>query len=259
METYISQMFGLEGKTAIITGGSRGLGYGIAEGLAKAGADVILIGTKETVLDSAEKLSRLTGRGVQGVIGDLSSEETLPFIYREALEKAGGRIDILVNCAGVQYRCKAEDFPMEEWNRILRVNLSAAFQMSQLAAKDMLAAGHGRIINVASMTSFFGSVMIPAYTASKGGLAQLTKACSNEWADRGVTVNAIAPGYMETSLTADMKQKNPGQYEEVTSRIPMHRWGTGTDLQGIAVFLASEASSYITGAVIPVDGGYMAK
>ena len=148
---------------------------------------------------------------------------------------------------------------MEEWERILRINLSAAFQMSQLAARTMLANGGGRIINVASMTSFFGSVMIPAYAASKGGIAQLTKACSNEWASRGITVNAIAPGYMETKLTSDMKEKNPGQYEEVTARIPMHRWGKAEDLRGITVFLASEAAAYISGAVIPVDGGYLGK
>ena len=181
------------------------------------------------------------------------------FAMADYVHESYGHIDILVNCAGVQHRCVAEDFPMEEWNRILRVNLGAMFQMSQLAARDMLQRGYGRIINVASMTSFFGSVMIPAYAASKGGVAQLTKACSNEWSSRGVTVNAIAPGYMETKLTSDMKAKNPDQYEEVTARIPMHRWGKAEDLAGITVFLASDAAEYITGAVIPVDGGYLAK
>lgn len=257
--TDFMKQFSLKGKKAIVTGGSRGLGYGMAKGLCLAGAQTAVVGSSEAVFESAKALEKETGSRVYGVRGDLGEEQTVPVLYQEALEKLGGGVDILVNCAGVQYRCPAEDFPMEEWNRIIRINLSAAFQMSQLAAKTMLAAEYGRIINVASMTSFFGSVMIPAYSASKGGIAQLTKACSNEWAARGITVNAIAPGYMATKLTSDMKEKNPAQYAEVTGRIPMHRWGTADDLQGITVFLASDASAYITGAVIPVDGGYLAK
>ena len=251
--------FSLEGKKAIVTGGTRGLGYGMAEGLSRAGADVVIIGTTEKAWESAEKLGQAAGRPVRAVVGDLSVEQDTPAIYKAAREALGGRADILVNCAGIQYRCRAEDFPLEQWNRILALNLSAVFRMSQLAARDMLERGWGRIINVASMTSFFGSEMIPAYAASKGGVAQLTKACSNEWAARGVTVNAIAPGYMETKLTSDMKEKNPAQYAEVTGRIPMHRWGTAEDLQVITVFLAGNASAYITGAVIPVDGGYLGK
>lgn len=258
MDSFM-ELFSLKGKTAIVTGGTRGLGYGMAEGLCRAGADVAIIGSSRKTEESAASLQKLTHSHVTGVQGDLSREELVPRIYEEACEALGGRVDILVNCAGVQHRCKAEDFPMEEWNRIIRLNLSSVFQMSQLAVRPMLERGYGRIINVASMTSFFGSVMIPAYTASKGGVAQLTKACSNEWASRGVTVNAIAPGYMATELTSDMKEKNPGQYKEVTERIPMHRWGNADDLKGITVFLASDASSYITGTVIPVDGGYLAK
>ena len=238
-------LFSLKGKKAIVTGGTRGLGYGMAEGLCRAGAEVAILGTSEKVRESADALARTTGVVVHGIVGDLLREEEVPNIYKRLMESLD--------------RCVAEDFPMEEWNRILRVNLGAMFQMSQLAARDMLQRGYGRIINVASMTSFFGSVMIPAYAASKGGVAQLTKACSNEWSSRGVTVNAIAPGYMETKLTSDMKAKNPDQYEEVTARIPMHRWGKAEDLAGITVFLASDAAEYITGAVIPVDGGYLAK
>ena len=252
-------LFSLKGKKAIVTGGTRGLGYGMAEGLCRAGAEVAILGTSEKVRESADALARITGAVVHGIVGDLVREEEVPDIYNHLVESLDGQAAILVNCAGVQHRCVAEDFPMEEWNRVLRVNLGAMFQMSQLAARDMLQRGYGRIINVASMTSFFGSVMIPAYAASKGGVAQLTKACSNEWSSRGVTVNAIAPGYMETKLTSDMKAKNPGQYEEVTARIPMHRWGKAEDLAGITVFLASDAAEYITGAVIPVDGGYLAK
>ncbi|MCI9599367.1 MAG: SDR family oxidoreductase [Lachnospiraceae bacterium] len=148
---------------------------------------------------------------------------------------------------------------MEQWERILSVNLSAVFRFSQLAAKDMIAQGKGKIINIASMMSFFGSEMISAYTASKGGIAQLTKALSNEWASKGITVNAIAPGYVITKLTADMKEKSPENYREITNRIPMKRWGTPEDLEGIAVFLASGYADYISGAVIPVDGGYLGK
>ena len=139
------------------------------------------------------------------------------------------------------------------------INLNAIFVLSQLAGRDMISRGFGRIINMASMTSFFGSEMIPAYSASKGAIAQLTKALSNEWASKGVNVTAIAPGYMATKLTANMKEVNPAQYAEITNRIPMKRWGRGEDLGGLAVFLASDAANYITGAVIPVDGGYLAK
>lgn len=258
MEEFMN-LFSLKGKKAIVTGGSRGLGYGMAEGLCMAGADTAIVATSEAVCESAARLQQNAPGRVVGIIGNLEKEEDVPQIYRSAVEALGGQADILVNCAGIQHRCTAENFAMEDWNRIIRINLSAVFQMSQLAARDMMSRGYGRIINVASMTSFFGSVMIPAYTASKGGVAQLTKALSNEWASRGVTVNAIAPGYMETKLTSDMKEKNPGQYEEVTGRIPMKRWGTAEDLRGITVFLASDAAAYITGTVIPVDGGYLAK
>ena len=149
---------------------------------------------------------------------------------------------------------------MEEWNKILQVNLTAVFRLCQLAAGTMLEqARGGKIINIASMTSFFGSEGIPAYTASKGAVMQLTKALSNEWAGRGIQVNAIAPGYMETELTGSMKAYNPGQYEQVTQRIPMHRWGRPEDLQGAALFLASRASDYVSGVTLPVDGGYLGK
>lgn len=177
----------------------------------------------------------------------------------ECEEKLGGHIDILLNGAGIQFRCKAEDFPADRWNSIININLSSLFFMAQQVGRKMLAQGHGKIINIASMCSFFGSTMIPAYSASKGGVAQLTKALSNEWASRGVTVNAIAPGYMVTKLTENMKEVNPAGYAEITSRIPMGRWGVPEDLAGNAVFLGSEGSDYISGAVIPVDGGYLGK
>lgn len=255
----IDKMFCIEGKKAIVTGGARGLGYSMAQGLHDAGVELVLIAVNEERLKKAAETLGREGAKVHFVAGDLSRLDDIQEIYEKALKLLGGRVDILVNNAGIQHRCKAEDFPLEKWKSIIDVNLSSVFVMSQLAGRTMLSQGQGRIINIASMTSFFGSEMIPAYSASKGGIAQLTKALSNEWAHRGVNVNAIAPGYMITQLTSDMKQKNPAQYEEVTRRIPAHRWGNPEDLQGAVIFLSSDASSYISGAVIPVDGGYLGK
>ena len=251
-------LFSIRGKKILLTGGTRGLGYGLAEGFLKAGAEVLITGTSDKVFDAVKKLKEATGGTIHGLIMNLAETEQIPEAYRQALACLGGRLDVLVNCAGIQYRCPAAEFPLEAWDRVIRVNLSAVFQLSQLAAGTMLPHG-GKIINIASMTSFFGSEGIPAYAASKGGIMQLTKALSNEWAGRGVQVTAIAPGYMETELTANMKAFNPKQYEEVTGRIPMHRWGKAEDLQGLAIFLSSRASDYITGAIIPVDGGYLGK
>ncbi|MCI8284778.1 MAG: SDR family oxidoreductase [Firmicutes bacterium] len=250
--------FSLEGRKAIITGGARGLDYGIAEGFRDAGAEIVLLDINEQVYKSAETLSR-PETPVHGVIGDVSDTGSLKKAYSECLEKLGDRVDILVNGAGIQYRSYAEDFPEDMWKKIIDINLNGLFFMSQIAGKTMLAQGYGRIINIASLSSFFGASMIAAYTASKGGVAQLTKVLSTEWAGRGVNVNAIAPGYMKTELTADIETKNPEQYKSVCARIPKERWGTAEDLKGIAVFLASEASEYITGTVTLVDGGYSVK
>ena len=192
-------------------------------------------------------------------VGDLTDTENLGKLVDECEEKLGGHIDILLNGAGIQFRCNAEDFPADRWKSIIDVNLSSVFFMAQQVGRKMIAQGYGTIINVASMCSFFGSTMVPAYSASKGGVAQLTKALSNEWAGKGVTVNAIAPGYMATKLTENMKEVNPKGYEEITGRIPMGRWGRPEDLQGAAIFLASDAARYISGAIIPVDGGYLGK
>ncbi len=257
MSTFIER-FSLEGKKAIVTGGAKGLCNGMAQALHDAGAEVVLLDILDMVGESAEQMSR-RGAPVHAVKGDLSKPETLEAVYGECLKKLGGRLDILLNGAGIQYRCPAVDFPADKWQKIMDINLSGVFYMSQLAGRTMIEQGDGRIINVASMTVYFASVLIPAYSASKAGVAQLTKALSNEWALKGVTVNAIAPGYMATELTANMKEVNPKQYEEITGRIPMGRWGNMEDLQGTAVFLASDAASYISGAVIPVDGGFMGK
>lgn len=251
--------FSIEGKKAIVTGGARGLCNAMAQALHDAGAEVVLIDIDEKALAAAVEAMGDSGEKVHYVVGDLSNLENLKNVYGQAVEKLGGRLDILLNGAGIQYRCKAEEFPLYKWQSIIDINLNAVFVLSQLAGRTMLAQGKGKIINIASMTSFFGSEMVPAYAASKGAVMQLTKALSNEWAGKGVNVNAIAPGYMETALTADMKAKNPKQYEEITGRIPAHRWGKPEDLGGITVFLSSNASDYITGAIIPVDGGYLGK
>lgn len=255
----MADIFNISGKKAIVTGGSRGLGYSMAEGLHQAGAEIVLIGTKEETLSQAAERIGNQGAKVHYVAGDLGNRDAIPDIYENALKKLGGHLDILVNCAGVQYRCKAETFPMDRWEKIIDINLNAVFSMAQLAGRTMIKQKRGKIINIASMTSFFGSEMIPAYAASKGGVMQLTKALANEWTKYGINVNAIAPGYMRTELTDDMKEKNPAQYEEVTRRIPAQRWGNPEDLQGTVIFLSSDASNYISGAIIPVDGGYLGK
>lgn len=248
----------LSGKRAIVTGGGRGLCRCIAEALHDSGAEVVLVGSSEATKKSAEEM-QTTGSAVYAVTGNLGEKDEIAGIFTQCMKLLGGKVDILVNGAGTQFRCDAVDFPADEWERILALNLGAVFYLSQMVGKEMIRNGYGKIINIASMTSFFGSSRIPAYVASKAGVAQLTKALSNEWAAHGVNVNAIAPGYMETRLTGDIKEKNPEQYKEITSRIPMGRWGTGNDLKGLAVFLASDASAYISGAVIPVDGGYLGK
>ena len=240
----------LSGKKAIVTGGGRGLCRSIAEALHDSGAEVILIGSSGSAVKAAN---------VYAVTGNLGDRQEIISIFNKCMDLFDGRVDILVNGAGVQFRSDAVDFPAEEWERVISINLSAVFYLSQMVGKVMIEHKYGKIINIASMTSFFGSERIPAYTASKAGIAQLTKALSNEWARSGVNVNAIAPGYMATKLTQDIKEKNPKQYQEITSRIPAGRWGTGEDLKGLAVFLASDASAYISGAVIPVDGGYLGK
>ncbi|MGN1142046.1 MAG: SDR family oxidoreductase [Oliverpabstia sp.] len=257
MNNYINK-FDLTGKKAIVTGGAKGLCNGMAQALHDAGAEVVLLDVLDIVEDSAKKMGS-TGAQVHAVKGDLSKQETLESVYQECLEKLGGRVDILLNGAGIQYRCPAVDFPADRWQKILDINLSAVFYMSQLAGRTMIEQGYGRIINVCSMTAYFASVLIPAYSASKAGVMQITRALSNEWASKGITVNAIAPGYMATELTANMKEVNPKQYEEITGRIPMARWGNPEDLQGAVVFLASDAAAYISGAILPIDGGFMGK
>jgi len=249
--------FDLSGKKAIVTGGSGGLGRGMVEGLVEAGAEVVIIGVSDKGHTVAKELNNL-GYKTYAVKGNLGNREDLPNIFNEAIEKLGGTLDILVNSAGIQRRNKCEDFSMQDWDDVINVNLTSVFSLCQLAGRKMIESGKGKIINVASMLSFFGGYTVPAYAASKGGVAQITKAFANEWASKGININAIAPGYMDTQMNVKLindKMRNA----EILSRIPAARWGTSEDMKGIIIFLASEASDYINGAIIPVDGGYLVR
>lgn len=249
--------FDLTGKKAIVTGGGSGLGLGMAEGLHEAGAEVVIIDIMDTVTQVAQEMSA-SGAMVHGVKGDLGNRENLHEAFTLAVEKLGGRLDIMVNSAGIQRRSKSEDFPIEHWDAVVEINMTSVFLLCQLAGRKMLEQGKGKIINVASMLSFFGGYTVPAYAASKGGVAQLTKALANEWAGRGVNVNAVAPGYMDTAMNTALVN-DPARNEQILARIPAGRWGTGEDMKGAIIFLASDYSDYINGAIIPVDGGYLSR
>lgn len=252
------EMFDLTGQKAIVTGGTRGLGRGAAEGLMEAGAEVVIFGSNEKVKDVAAQFCE-KGYKCHGVKVDLANEEEREKAFFEALDILGGELQILVNAAGVQCRHKCEEFPLEDFKRVMEVNLNAPFVLCQLAGREFLKKGYGKIINFSSMTAFFGGFTIPAYTASKGGITQMTKAFCNEWAGHGINVNCVAPGYMDTEMNTALTDPSNPRYKEITDRIPAHRWGTGDDMKGVCVFLASHASDYVNGAVITVDGGYLVK
>lgn len=254
----MKNLFDISGKKAIVTGGTRGLGYGMAEGFLEAGCEVVIVGSSDKVYTVSEEFCS-RGLACHGVKADLSRREEVYACFEECLKLLGGEVDILLTAHGIQRRHSAEEFPMDEWDEVINVNLNSIFILCREAGKVMLKKGYGKIINIASMISFFGGQTIPAYAAAKGGVAQLTKALSNDWAGRGINVNAIAPGYMATEMnTALLDPSNP-RYEIITGRIPAGRWGTGEDMKGTAIFLASAASDYLCGAVIPVDGGYLVK
>jgi 2-deoxy-D-gluconate 3-dehydrogenase len=253
----ILDSFKLDGKVALVTGAGQGLGQGMALGLAEAGADIASLdrvgcaGTCEAV--------RALGRKYCESVVDLraASVESLQAVVTRIMNELG-RIDILVNNAGTIRRTPAIDFSEADWDDVLQINLKAAFFLSQAVARVMMSQGGGKIINVASMLSFQGGITVPSYTAAKSGLAGITRALANEWARHHINVNAIAPGYMATDNTSALRA-DPIRSTSILDRIPAGRWGTPDDLKGIAVFLASSASDYMNGAIIPVDGGWLAR
>jgi 2-deoxy-D-gluconate 3-dehydrogenase len=257
MSANILDQFSLSGKKAIIVGGAGDLGVAMVEAIVEAGAEAVIIDLDEKAFDICKKMSQ-KGYSVTAVKADVSDRSQIKSSFETALGILGGRVDILVNSAGIQRRHPSEEFPEKDWDDVISINLDATFFYCQLAANVMIPNGGGKIINIASMMSFFGGITIPAYAASKGGVSQLTKALSNDWAAKGITINAIAPGYMDTQLNVALIN-NPVRNAEALNRIPMKRWGKGADLKGITVFLSSEASDYISGTVIPVDGGYLAR
>lgn len=250
-------LFDISGKKVIVTGASRGLGHAMAEGFLEAGCEVCIIGSQDNIFDIAKEFCD-KGFKCHGVKADLSIRDEVYQGFNKCIEHLG-TLDILVNSHGIQRRASSEIFSLEDWDDVINVNLSSVFILCQEASKIMLEKNYGKIINVASMLSFFGGQTIPAYAASKGGVAQLTKAFSNDLNARGINVNAIAPGYMRTSMTEALQDETNPRYIEITNRIPANRWGDASDMKGTAIFLASKASDYVTGAVIPVDGGYLTK
>jgi len=253
----MSISFSLEGKRALVTGASRGLGQGMALGLAAAGADVVCADLGGGAAEATAAGIRDLGREAWTVTADLSDREQL-LAMADEVEHLVGRIDILVNNAGIILRHPATEYPLEAWDKVLRINTDAVFELCQRFGRGMIERGYGKIINVASLLSFQGGILVPSYTASKHAVAGITKALANEWARHGVTVNAIAPGYIATDNTQALRDDET-RSREILGRIPANRWGTPEDLAGAAVFLASPASDYITGHVLVVDGGWMAR
>jgi 2-deoxy-D-gluconate 3-dehydrogenase len=252
----ILEKFSLKGKTALVTGSSRGLGAGIAIALAEAGANVAVHGSS-----AAPKATQLAldamGANHFAVVGDVSDVSVAPRLIDEVIAHFG-TLDILVNNAGTIRRAPAAEHSDEDWQAVIDTNLSSVFRLTKHAGRHMLARGSGKIINIASLLTFQGGVFVPGYAAAKGGVGQLTKAFANEWAAKGINVNAIAPGYMETDNTEALRA-NPERSRQIMERIPAARWGSPEDLAGAAVFLASSASDYVHGHVLVVDGGWLSR
>jgi 2-deoxy-D-gluconate 3-dehydrogenase len=247
--------FSLDGRTALVTGANTGLGQGIALALAQAGADIVAAGRRAPV--ETQAAIRAMGRRFHFVAADLVSTAPIAGVVKETLEEMG-RLDVLVNNAGLISRAAALEVTEADWDRVVNVDLKSAFFLAQAAARHMAASGGGKIINVVSMLSFQGGIRVPAYTAAKSGLAGITRALANEWARQRINVNAIAPGYFATDNT-DALRADESRSREITARIPAGRWGVPADLGGAAVFLASAASDYVHGAILPVDGGWLAR
>jgi 2-deoxy-D-gluconate 3-dehydrogenase len=252
----ILEKFSLKGKAALVTGSSRGLGAAMAVALAEAGADVAIHGSRAIPESTRQRLSG-TGANHLALVGDVSNASVCFSLIGQVVERFG-TIDILVNNAGIIRRAPALEHSEEDWQAVLATNLSSIFHLTKHAGKYMLARGSGKVINIASLLTFQGGVLVPSYAAAKGGVGQLTKAFANEWAGRGVNVNAIAPGYMETDNTQALRA-DPQRARQILERIPAGRWGCPEDLAGAVVFLASSASDYVHGHVLVVDGGWLSR
>ena len=252
----MNTLFDLTGRKAIVTGAAQGLAYSMAEGLMESGAEVAVIDISDRTVEVARDFC---GRGFRchGIQADLSRIDELEGVFSRAVDALGG-LDIIVNGAGVQRRYRSEEFPTEEWEFVINVNLNSVWKLCQLAGRHFLENGGGKIINIASMLSFLGGYTVAAYAASKGGVAQLTKALSNEWAGKNININALAPGYMATALNTAIIN-DPVRSKEILDRIPARRWGQPGDMKGAVIFLASGASDYLNGAIIPVDGGFLSR
>lgn len=253
----IRDQFRLDGRVALVTGAGQGLGQAMAIGLAEAGADIVALDRRES--DETGQIVTALGRRFKQTLCDLRHAPVTELRQIvAAITTEFGRLDILVNNAGIIRRAPALEFSEADWDDVLHINLKAAFFLAQAAARPMIAQGGGKIINVASMLSFQGGILVPSYTAAKSGIAGLTRALANEWAKHHINVNAIAPGYMATDNTAALRA-DPGRSAAILDRIPAGRWGLPDDLKGIVVFLASSAADYVQGAVMPVDGGWLAR
>ena len=255
MTSWLESQFSLTGKKALVTGSSKGIGASIAQALAQAGADIVLVGRTKDSLEATKSAIINIGRKVEIVLCDVSSADAIKEAFSDI---AALKVDILINNAGSISRAPAAEAQMEEWNRIIDTNLNSVFQISQACGRAMIAQGTGTIINIASLLSFQGGINVPAYTASKHGVAGVTKALANEWGSRGVTVNAIAPGYISTDNTAALRA-DADRNASILARIPIGRWGNPEDIASVAVFLASPAARYINGEVLTVDGGWMGR
>ena len=252
----MNTLFDLTGRKAIVTGAAQGLAYSMAEGLMESGAEVAVIDISDRTVEVAREFC---GRGFRchGIQADLSRIDELDGVLSRVVDALGG-LDIIVNGAGVQRRYRSEEFPTAEWDFVINVNLNSEWKLCQLAGRHFLENEGGKIINIASMLSFLGGYTVAAYAASKGGVAQLTKALSNEWAGKNININALAPGYMATALNTAI-MNDPVRSKEILDRIPARRWGQPEDMKGAVIFLASGASDYLNGAIIPVDGGFLSR
>ena len=252
----MNTLFDLTGRKAIVTGAAQGLAYSMAEGLMESGAEVAVIDISDRTVEVAREFCD-RGFRCHGIQADLSRIDELEGVFSRAVDALGG-LNIIVNGAGVQRRYRSEEFPTAEWDFVINVNLNSVWKLCQLAGRHFLENEGGKIINIASMLSFLGGYTVAAYAASKGGVAQLTKALSNEWAGKNININALAPGYMATALNTAIIN-DPVRSKEILDRIPARRWGQPEDMKGAVIFLASGASDYLNGAIIPVDGGFLSR